>query len=441
MRWISTRGSAPAVTFRDALFEGLAPDGGLYLPERIEPLPEATIAALRGAPLATVGGAIARHLIEHEIPRAALEQIVAGALDFPIPLVQVGPAHALELFHGPTFAFKDVGARTMARLMAHFVAPGDHLTVLVATSGDTGSAVAQAFAGLPGTRVIVLFPEGQVSAVQEAQFTTLGGNVEAVAVQGTFDDCQALVKAAFADSAIRQRVRLTSANSINVGRLLPQVFYYAWASLEAGRLKPAATSEAGRPKTAPHDVGAAFRGPIFSVPSGNFGNLTAGLLAKRLGFPIDHFIAATNVNDVVPEYLASGRYTPRPSVRTVANAMDVGAPSNFERMRALYGDDVDQLRRDVRGIAFEDGAVRRAIADVAVRYDYVLDPHSAIAWLGLQGEPGIFLATAHPAKFREVVEPVLGAIKLPKALRDALGRERRVTRVPARYEDLRDRIL
>jgi threonine synthase len=427
MNWISTRGRAPAATFRDALFEGLAPDGGLYLPERIEPLSQATLDALRGASLPTVGATIAVHLIENEIPRTAIEQIVAQALDFPIPLVPVGPGTlALELFHGPTFAFKDVGARSMARLMAYFVERGDHFTVLVATSGDTGSAVAQAFAGLAGTRVVVLFPEGQVSAVQEAQFATIGGNVRAVAVQGTFDDCQAMVKEAFADTDLRRRVRLTSANSINVGRLVPQIFYYAWASLEA---------VTGFSRSA-------SRRAIFSVPSGNFGNLTGGLIAKRLGLPIEHFIAATNVNDVVPEYLASGVYAPRPSVRTIANAMDVGAPSNFERMRALYGDNVERLRNDIRGAAFDDMSVRRAIGDVAGRYGRVLDPHSAIAWLGLQGQPGIFLATAHPAKFREVVEPVIGRrIDLPAALGAALERARQITRIQPRYADLRDKIL
>jgi threonine synthase len=420
MRWISTRGGAEPVTFREALFNGLAPDGGLYLPERIDPMPASALDALRGRSLVDVGVAIADHLLEGEIPRAALQEIIGGALDFPIDLHQVGGAAALELFHGPTFAFKDVGARVMARLMvprSTFHVPGAALTVLVATSGDTGSAVAQAFAGLPGTRVVVLFPEGQVSAVQEAQFTTLGGNVTAVAVQGAFDDCQAMVKAAFADASLRARVRLTSANSINVGRLLPQIFYYAWAAIER-------------------------RGAVFSVPSGNFGNLTAGLIARRLGFPIARFVAATNINDVVPEYLASGRYVPRTSVRTVANAMDVGAPSNFERMRALYGDDLERLRNDVRGAVFTDDAVRTAIGEVFTRTGYVLDPHSAIAWLGLGGEAGVFLATAHPAKFREVVEPVIEQrIELPPALRDALARPRQVTRLPARYEELRDRIL
>lgn len=432
MRWISTRGGAPPATCREALFAGMAPDGGLYLPERIEPQPPAAIARLQGAPLVNVGTDVADYLLGEEIPRSALARIVEDALDFPIPIVQVGDAHALELFHGPTFAFKDVGARVMARLMAHFLAPGEGLTILVATSGDTGSAVAQAFAGLAGTRVVVLFPEGQVTAVQEAQFTTLGGNVRAVAVQGAFDDCQALAKAAFADTGLRREVRLTSANSINVGRLIPQTFYYAWASLEIGM---------GRPVT-------------FSVPSGNFGNLTAGLIAKRLGFPIARFVAATNVNDVVPAYLASGVYSPRASVPTVANAMDVGAPSNFERIRAMYGGDLERLRADVTGVAFDDARVVAAIRDVSERHGYVLDPHSAIAWLGLrtadsglrsadgesriaESESRVFLSTAHPAKFRETVEPAIGrTIELPDALREAMARPRHVTRIEPRLEQL-----
>ena len=414
MRWRSTRGAAPAATFREALFAGLAPDGGLYVPERIEPLAASEIASLRGATVVDVGIRVAAQLLDGEVPLADLGRLVATALDFPIPLVPVGAVHALELFHGPTFAFKDVGARVMARLMAYFVEPRQSLTVLAATSGDTGSAVAQAFAGLAGTRVVVVFPEGQVTAVQEAQFTTLGGNVCAAAVQGTFDDCQALVKAAFGDAALRHAARLTSANSINVGRLVPQVFNYAWASLQ-------------RP------------GAIFSVPSGNFGNLTAGLIAKRLGFPIAGFVAATNVNDVVPAYLASGVYAPRRSVRTVANAMDVGAPSNIERIQHLYGHDLHRLRSEVTGVAVDDAAVMAAIRDVHEQHRYVLDPHSAIGWLGLQSAatPGIFLATAHPAKFRETVEPAIGQpIELPDALRDALARPRQVTRIAPRPEEL-----
>ena len=417
MHWHSTRGEAPPVTFRDALFAGLAADGGLYMPDRIDPLDTATLNRLRGRSVAAVGTEIAAHVVGSEIPRQALERLIGQALDFSIPLVRVGDRYALELFHGPTFAFKDVGARVMARLMAHFVEPGDALTVLVATSGDTGSAVAQAFAGVAGTRVVVLYPAGQVSDVQEAQFATLGGNVQAVAVQGTFDDCQALVKEAFSDARLRDAAQLTSANSINVGRLLPQVFYYAWGALE----QPDA---------------------VWSVPSGNFGNLTAGLIAKRLGFPIAHFIAATNVNDVVPEYLASGVYAPRASVRTVANAMDVGAPSNFERIQALYAGRVDRVRADIRGVAFDDARVTAAIADVHARHGYLLDPHSAIAWLGLRSadrgvRSAVFVATAHPAKFRETVEPAIGhAVELPPALREALTRPRLITRIAPRLTEL-----
>jgi threonine synthase len=418
------------VSFREALFAGLAPDGGLYMPRRIEPVPAATLASLEGKPLTDVATAVAAHLVGDEIPRAALATLIGGALDFPIPLVPVGDrgVTALEVFHGPTFAFKDVGARVMARLMAHFVASGDRLTVLVATSGDTGSAVAHAFAGVPGTRVVILYPRGQVSDVQEAQFATLGGNVRAVAVDGTFDDCQAMVKEAFADASLRESARLTSANSINVGRLLPQAFYYAWGALE-------------RPDA------------IWSVPSGNFGNLTAGLLAKRLGFPILHFVAATNINDVVPEYLATGNYAARPSVRTVANAMDVGAPSNFERIRHLYAGDLTRVRADVTGAAFDDVRVLNAIADVYSRFGYLLDPHSAIAWLGLNSDrsarasalantPEVFVATAHPAKFREIVEPQIdGMIDLPQPLRDALERPRMITRIRPDKGELTELLL
>ena len=283
------------------------------------------------------------------------------ALDFPIPLVQVTErVWALELFHGPTLAFKDVGARVQARLLHHFT-DGTPLTILVATSGDTGSAVAQAFHGVPDTRVVVLYPEGQVSDVQEAQMASLGDNITAVAVRGTFDDCQRLVKQAFADDELRKHVWLTPANSINLGRLLPQVFYY----FVLARLRAAT--------------------PIVSVPSGNFGNLTAGLIAKRIGLPVRAFVAATNVNDVVPEYLRSGIYQPRPSVRTVANAMDVGAPSNFERMQALYDDDIDRMRRDVAGAAFDDARVVAEIGRVYREHGYLLDPHGAIAWLGAAG--------------------------------------------------------
>ncbi|HKE82699.1 MAG TPA: threonine synthase [Vicinamibacterales bacterium] len=416
MQWISTRGNSPPISFVDALFAGTAPDGGLYMPERLEALPRASLDAIRGADIVTIGSVVGAHLLRDEITPSAMAALVRDALDFPVPLVQVSErAWSLELFHGPTLAFKDVGARVQARLLHHFT-DGTPLTILVATSGDTGSAVAQAFHRVPDTRVVVLYPEGQVSDVQEAQMASLGGNITALAVKGTFDDCQRLVKQAFADDDLRRHVWLTPANSINLGRLLPQVFYYF---VLAG-------------------------GPIVSVPSGNFGNLTAGLIAKRLGLHVCRFVAATNVNDAVPLYLMSGRYQPRPSIRTVANAMDVGAPSNFERMQSLYGGDVDALRRDVVGFAYDDARVTAEIGEVYRRYGYVLDPHSAIAWLALQEQlerdpktHGVFLATAHPAKFREIVEPAIGtSIELPRVLADAIARPRRASTMPADYAAL-----
>lgn len=423
-KWVSTRRISPPVPFIDALFAGTAPDGGLYFPERFEPLPVSTLDRLRTADLATIGTTVGTHLLAGDMTEQAMGALVRDALDFPIPLAQVSDrVWALELFHGPTLAFKDVGARTQARLLHHFT-DGTPLTILVATSGDTGSAVAQAFHHVPDSRVFVLYPEGQVSDVQEAQMASLGDNITAVAVAGTFDDCQRLVKQAFADDDVRKKVWLTPANSINLGRLLPQAFYYFLVA----RFGP--------------DV-------VVSVPSGNFGNLTAGLIAKRLGLGVRRFVAATNVNDVVPEYLRTGIYEPRPSVRTVANAMDVGAPSNFERIRALYDDDLDRVREDVAGAAFTDATVVAEIGRVYRQYGYLLDPHGAIAWLGLQQalstEPeatGVFLATAHPAKFREVVEPAInGPVPLPATLADALARPRHSERLPVSYAALVELIL
>jgi threonine synthase len=443
MRFVSTRGRVPGVSFRGALFAGLAPDGGLYVPETLGTL---DFEALRGASLVDVGTEIVAHFAGDELARPAIARLLTDALDFPIPLVPLDDRiAALELFHGPTFAFKDVGARVMARLMAHFTDEDQSLTVLVATSGDTGSAVAQAFYGLAGTRVIVLFPDGAVTPVQEAQFATLGANITAVAVAGTFDDCQRLTKEAFADRALSQGARLTSANSINIGRLVPQIFYYAQAALQYGDKQVA-----------------------ISVPSGNFGNLTAGLFAWKMGAPIARFVAATTINDAVPRYLATGQYQARASVATLANAMDVGNPSNVERMRWLFADDVEAMRAVVTPSVHTDSDVRRTIRDVWNRHGYVCDPHTAIAYLGLAsltGErarpgtpagplpgtfgsargddavgrhPAVFLATAHPAKFRETVEPALGqAVPLPPALAAALTRRRLVERIAPTLTALR----
>jgi len=430
MKWVSSRGNSPAVPFIDALFAGTAPDGGLYMPERLEPLSPAQLDAIRAADgdIVKIGTIVGAHLLRDEISGSDLRNLVHAALDFPIPLVPVTDnVWALELFHGPTMAFKDVGARMQARLLHHFT-DGTPLTILVATSGDTGSAVAQAFHGVPDTRVVVLYPEGKVTDVQEAQMASLGDNIFAVAVHGTFDDCQRLVKEAFADDDLRSHVWLTPANSINLGRLLPQVFYYfVLASVGPGRRGERLT---------------------VSVPSGNFGNLTAGLIAKRIGLQVERFVAATNANDVVPEYLRTGEYRPRASVKTVANAMDVGAPSNFERMRAMYGDSFEQLRCDIVGAAYDDQTVLAEIREVRRRHGYLLDPHGAIAWLGLrevlapQGESGVFLATAHPAKFREVVEPAIGeTIPLPPVLAEAITRPRHSEQLPVDYAALRSLLL
>ncbi len=411
MRFVSTRGKAPAATLGTALFDGLAPDGGLYVPEPIEPWASEEVAALSTMSLAEIGVRVLRPFAARAIDARTLSAVVHDALDFEIPLVQVEPGiYSLELFHGPTLAFKDVGARVMARLMA---ALGGDVTVLTATSGDTGSAVAHAFHGIASARVVILYPEGRVSPTQEAQLTMFNdepaSNVRAYAIAGSFDDCQRLVKEAFADKDLRSRVPLTSANSINVGRLLPQMVYYFQAVAELRR----AAGDVPR--------------PIICTPSGNFGNLTAGLMAKRAGAPIARFIAATNVNDVVPQYLASGAFEPRPSLHTIANAMDVGNPSNFERMLWLYDGDLERVRKDVAGSVHDDVEVKATIREVFDRTGYLLDPHSAIGYLGIRRTKGIFLATAHPAKFSEIVEPVIGrSIDRPAPLTKALEKRRQL---------------
>jgi threonine synthase len=424
---VSTRGNAPAVSLREAVLAGLAPDGGLYVPATIERLPESWWAALRGQSFQDVAVALALELARDEFEPATLTNLVRDALNFPVPIVALDERlSVVELFHGPTFAFKDFGARMLARLLAlseRAVSGRDGtrvegLTILVATSGDTGSAVAHAFFGVPGTRVVVLYPDGQVSAVQEAQFTTLGGNVTAVAVEGTFDDCQRLAKEAFGDLGLRSRVRLTSANSISLGRLLPQIFYYAYAALQA-----------------PPEARIAI-----SVPSGNFGNLAAGVIAWKLGAPIAAFSAPTTINDTVPRYLASGLVAPRPSVATLANAMDVGNPSNLERLQWLFNGDLGAMRALITSSAHSDAEVRAAIADLHTRFDYVADPHSAIGYLGtrrLEPFDWCFLSTAHPAKFREVVEPVIArAVPLPAPLAATLAREKCVQRIAPALAEL-----
>ena len=418
MRYLTTRGAAPAVDFRTALFDGLAPDGGLYVPETIEPWSDPELSRLPRRTLTEIALRVLRPFTRGELDAATLEAVVVEALNFSVPLVEVEPGiRALELFHGPTLAFKDVGARVMARVMAAMHTADNPLTVLAATSGDTGSAVAHAFFRVPHTRVVILYPDGRVSPTQEAQLTMFNGeraNVRAYAVAGSFDDSHRLTREAFGDPDLRRRLRLTSANSVNVGRLLPQMVYYFHAIAQAPDAR------------------------VVCTPSGNFGNLTAGMMAKRSRLGIERFVAATNANDVVPAYLATGVFAPRPSVRTLANAMDVGSPSNFERMSWLYDGNLDAMRADVVGSRHTDDEVRTTIKEVYERRGYLLDPHSAIAYRGLAGRAGIFLATAHPAKFAEIVEPIIGrAVEKPEPLARALARPRHIIRIDASLDAVR----
>lgn len=419
MQLISTRGghASGCWTFREALFLGQAPDGGLFVPVSVPSLPDEDRAALAGGTFRRRALVAARHLLGGTVPHDVLRSVIQKALDFPVPLREIEPGiHLLELFHGPTHAFKDIGARFMARMMSALrdrnAAP---LTILAATSGDTGGAVAHAFHNLPGIRVVILYPLGKVSPRQEAQFTTLGGNITAVAVRGAFDDCQRLARQAFADPGLAAPTRLTSANSINIGRLLPQTFYYVHAWAELARTVP--DSEL-----------------VFSVPSGNFGNLTAGLIARRaLGMSLARFVAATNENSVVPDYLAGRGFHPRPSLRTISSAMDVGDPSNFRRILHMFGE-----TPPIAGSSWTDRETRDCIRDLWQRRGIAIDPHTAVGLLGLRrelrrrsgarGSPdarGVVLATAHPAKFAEIVEPLIGQpIPVPPGIARVLGRPR-----------------
>ena len=402
MRYYSTNGQAPSADLRKAVVKGLAEDRGLYMPERIKRLPDAFFESMDS--FVEVAQVVADAFFGEDVPADVLRRIVAETLSFDCPVREVEPdIYALELFHGPTLAFKDVGARFMARLLQHFLAGDDEVHVLVATSGDTGSAVANGFLGVDGIRVHVLYPKGKVSPIQECQFTTLGKNITALEIDGTFDDCQALVKAAFMDEELNRSLRLTSANSINVARFLPQAFYYFWAYAQLKKLGKADNV-------------------VCCVPSGNFGNICAALFGHRMGLPIKRFIAANNANSVFYEFLGSGEYRPRPSVRTIANAMDVGDPSNFARVWDLYGHDVDAIRKDISGATYTDDLISATIKDCFARTGYLLDPHGACGYRALKeglrpGEVGFFCETAHPAKFKDTVEGIIGApVNIPSRL-------------------------
>ena len=361
MRYYSTNSKLELTTFRAAVMQGLPPDNGLFMPERIPALPPEFFKASRQLSFKEISFQVARAFSEDEIPDAELKRIVDHSFSFEPRLHKVQPdIYSLELFHGPTLAFKDFGARFMAQLMAYFAADSHKmLTILVATSGDTGSAVGNAFLNLPNVQVVLLYPSGGVSRIQEQQLTTLGGNIRALEVEGVFDDCQRLVKQAFLDKELNQSLLLSSANSINIARLIPQTFYY----LHAYALLPETEREI-----------------IISVPSGNFGNLTAGLFAKKMGLPVSRFVAATNINDVVPHYLSVGQFAPRASLPTISNAMDVGNPSNFARMLDLYNSDLDATRADIYGAAFTDEQTRQTMAEVFRTQGYVLDPNGAVGY-------------------------------------------------------------
>ena len=420
MLYHSTNNPAHRVDLKESILRSLPPDNGLYMPDTLPVLGDEFWKIWRDLSFQEIGFAVADAFFGGDVPPDALREIVEGTVSFDAPLVSLAPGdHILELFHGPTLAFKDFGARFMARLMAWLTRDDDRmLTVLVATSGDTGGAVASAFHNVPGTRVIILYPKGKVSGLQEKQLTALGGNITALEIDGSFDDCQTLVKSAFLDRGLSERMNLTSANSINLARLVPQSFYY----IHAARQLPEGVT------------------PTFVIPSGNFGNLTAGLLAIQLGLKVDQMVAATNRNDVVPEYLQSGVYTPRPSVPTISNAMDVGAPSNFVRMQALFGGSWEAMKTRITGMTFSDEQTRAAIREVKSLYDYEIDPHGAIAWLAARqwrashpGSATISLETAHPAKVPDVMEAELGAncVEIPERLAILANREKVAIALPA----------
>ena len=404
MRYYSTNGKAPVADLRKAVVKGLAEDKGLYMPERIQRLPEDFFRTMGTRSFVDNAFAVAQAFFGEDIPAADLRRIVEETLSFDCPLRAVEPGiYALELFHGPTLAFKDVGARFMARLLRYFTQGSGEINVLVATSGDTGSAVANGFLGVEGIHVYVLYPKGKVSPIQECQFTTLGRNITALEVDGVFDDCQALVKAAFMDPELNQALQLTSANSINVARFLPQSFYYFWAYAQLQRMGKA-------------------ENVVCCVPSGNFGNICSALFGKRMGLPVQRFIAANNANSVFYEFLQTGQYRPRPSVQTIANAMDVGDPSNFARIWDLYGKDPDAIRADISGATYSDAQIAETIRDCYGRTGYLLDPHGACGYRALKeslqpGETGFFCETAHPAKFKDTVERFLGVpVEIPARL-------------------------
>ena len=430
MYYYSTNKISPPVSLAEAVISGLAPDGGLYMPERIDRLDNDFFERMYEMDFKEIALEVAAHFLKNDVPFEKLKSMVYDTLDFPVPLAHIHDnIHTLELFHGPTMAFKDVGARFMARLLGYFTRnEQQELNVLVATSGDTGSAVANGFYKVPGIRVFVLYPKGLVSSIQEKQFTSLGENITVIEVEGTFDDCQALVKQAFADEELNKQMKLSSANSINWARLLPQSFYYFWGVAQMGRNA---------------------ENIVCAVPSGNFGNICAAMIAKRLGLHISRFIAATNINDITPQYLKTGVFSPRPSVATIANAMDVGNPSNFARIADLYNNSHQAILNDVEGFVCTDDQIRATIKEVYARHGYLLDPHGAIGYQALSNylnnrpsDTGFFIETAHPAKFTETVESVIAEkIELPANLARFAAGKKQTVEMQAQFDELKRFLL
>lgn len=431
MKYYSTKKQSADVTLQEAVVKGLAPDKGLYMPEKIKALPQSFYDNIGNMTFQEIAYKVADAFFGEDIDAPTLKQIVYDTLNFDTPLVHVeDKIYSLELYHGPTLAFKDVGARFMARLLGYFIKKQGQsdVKVLVATSGDTGSAVANGFLGVQGIHVYVLYPKAKVSTIQECQFTTLGQNITAIEVDGTFDDCQALVKTAFLDDELNKKLNLTSANSINVARFIPQAFYYFNAYAQLAKLGKAGNV-------------------VFCVPSGNFGNLTAGLIAKRMGLPVKRFIAANNRNDIFLRYLETGEYKPRQSVQTIANAMDVGDPSNFARILDLYNHSHESVINDISGVSYDDNQIRKTVEDTYIRTGYLLDPHGACAFEALKeklkpDETGIFLETAHPAKFLETVESIIGEkVAVPAKLQAFMKGTKQNQPISKNFADFKNLLL
>lgn len=433
MKLYSTNNPHSAVDFKEAVFNSMPQDKGLYMPSNIPQLDADFINNIENYSLTEIAFKVAKSLLQDAMPDSDLKAIVEDAINFPAPVVKLdGNTFVLELFHGPSLAFKDFGARFMSRVMAYFLEEGEKtLNVLVATSGDTGGAVALGFLGVENTQVTILYPKGKVSPIQELQLTTNGQNIRAVEIDGTFDDCQALVKQAFVDDELNEKFRLTSANSINISRLVPQTFYYfnAYAQLKREGKK---------------DV-------VFSVPSGNFGNIGAGLLAWKMGLPVKQFIAATNANDTVPEFFKTGVYQPKPSVATLSNAMDVGNPSNWVRIMNLFSDDLNALKEVISAVSYTDEQTRAAVYKVFEEYNYVVCPHTAIAWLAIENyrkqfndetSAGIFLSTAHPCKFPDVYQgEIAESVTIPEQVRALEGKPKQAVEMNADFTAFKNYLL